>query len=165
MDFNVTNMSAVVYVVRGKVWHAVDELKGIYDTPAMVQTIKERYPKHSIRVYPDASGKSRKSVNASVSDISLLESAGFAVYAHKANPPVKDRILAANKAMTHNMVKVNDDKCPEFARCLEQLVYDKNGEPDKSMNIDHLPDAGTYPIEYEMPVTRPVASVNVRFAY
>jgi len=164
MDFNVTNMSAVIYVVRDGVWYAVDELKQIYDTPAMVQTIKERYPKHSIRVYPDATGKNRKSTNASISDISLLEAAGFQVYAHKANPAVKDRVLAANKAFSGKKVLINDTMCPEYATCLEQLVYDKNGEPDKTMNIDHLPDAGTYPIEYEMPVTRPAIDLNVRIA-
>jgi hypothetical protein len=163
MDFNVTNMSAVIYVTRGSVWHAVDELKGIYDTPAMIDTIKERYREHHIRVYPDASGGSRKSVDASKSDLSLLEAAGFSVYANKSNPLVKDRVIAANSAFSQGLVKVNDEKCPEFARCLEQLAYDKNGEPDKSSNLDHLPDAGTYPIAYEMPVSKPAANINLRF--
>jgi hypothetical protein len=89
MDFNVTNMSAVVYVQRGAEWHAVDELKGVYDTPNMIDIILEKYQGHSIRVYPDASGKSRKTVDASKSDISLLEGAGFSVYANKSNPLVK----------------------------------------------------------------------------
>ena len=89
LDFNVTNMSAVCYVVRGAVWHAVDELVGIYDTPDMIATIKQRYPEHAIRIYPDASGGSRKTVDASISDISLLQSAGFAVYAHRSNPLLK----------------------------------------------------------------------------
>lgn len=165
MDFNVTNMSAVVYVQRGEVWHAVDELKGIYDTPAMIDTIKSRYDKHHITVYPDASGKSRKSVDASISDIYLLNQANFSVRAKDSNPRVKDRIMAANGAFDHNIVMINDDKCPETARCFEQLAYDKNGEPDKSQNIDHLPDAGTYPIAYEMPIRRPLATIPVTFNY
>ena len=164
MDFNVTNMSAVVYVLRKDNWHAVDELKGIYDTPAMIDTIKERYPKHSIRVYPDATGGSRKTVNASTSDIGLLEDARFAVYANKSNPLVRDRVIATNQAFSKEHLFVNDAKCPEFAKCLEQLAYDQNGEPDKKSNLDHLPDAGTYPIAYEMPVIRPVANLNVTFA-
>jgi len=164
MDFNVTNMSAVVYVLRGKVWHAVDELKGIYDTPAMIQTIKERYPEHNIRIYPDASGGSRKSVDASKSDISLLSQAGFAVYANKKNPLVKDRVLSTNKAFSSGLLLINDTMCPEYSRCMEQLAYDKNGDPDKSSNIDHLPDAGTYPIAFELPIIRPVANLNVKFA-
>jgi len=164
MDFNVTNMSAVVYVMRDKQWHAVDELKGIYDTPAMIDTIKERYPEHNIRVYPDASGKSRKTVNASISDIALLEQAGFVVYANKSNPLVRDRVISTNKAFSSDLLFINDTMCPEYSRCMEQLAYDKNGEPDKSSNLDHLPDAGTYPIAFELPVVKPVANLNVKFA-
>jgi len=163
MDFNVTNMSGVVYVKRGDAWHAVDELKGIYDTPAMIETIKQKYPEHSIRVYPDASGGSRKSVDASISDISLLESAGFLVYANASNPLVKDRVIATNQAFNKGLLFINDEACPEYARCMEQLAYDKNGEPDKSSNIDHLPDAGTYPIAFEMPVVRPASNINFTF--
>ena len=165
MDFNVTNMSAVVYVWRDKVWHAVSELKGIYDTPSMIDTIKEKFTQHHITIYPDASGKSRKTVDASISDIHLLRQAGFTVKAKEANPRVKDRIMATNSAFDHNLVMINDDECPEYARCLEQLAYDKNGEPDKTQNIDHLPDAGTYPIAYEMPIRKPMAAVNVTFNY
>ena len=165
MDFNVTNMSAVTYVQRGEVWHAVDELKGIYDTPSMIDTIKTRYEKHHITVYPDASGKSRKSVDASISDIHLLRQAGFTVRAKDSNPRVKDRIMAANAGFDHDLVMINDDACPETARCLEQLAYDKNGEPDKTQNIDHLPDAATYPIAYEMPIRKPIATIPVIFNY
>ena len=164
MDFNVTNMSAVVYVVRGDCWHAVDELKGIYDTPAMIDALKERYGKRHITVYPDASGKSRKTVDASTSDIALLQQAGFAVRVRESNPAVKDRVMAANSCFSHSRVFVNDETCPEFARCLEQLAYDKNGQPDKQSNLDHLPDAGTYPLAYEFPVRKPVAAIPVRFA-
>jgi len=164
MDFNVTNMSAVAYIVHGDEWHAVNEFKGIYDTPAMIRAIQEKYPNHVVRIYPDASGRSRKTVDASISDISLLESAGFAVYANKANPFVKDRILAANTAFDKGRLFVNDTLCPDYARCLEQLAYDDNGIPDKKSNLDHLPDAGTYPIAFEIPVVKPVADLRVRFA-
>ena len=163
LDFNVTNMSAVCYVVRGAIWHAVDELVGIYDTPDMIATIKQRYPEHAIRIYPDASGGSRKTVDASISDISLLQSAGFAVYANRSNPLVKDRVIAANMAFDKGLVKINELLCPEYSRCLEQLAYDANGAPDKKSNLDHLPDAGTYPIAYEMPVLKPAASVSIKF--
>jgi len=164
MDFNVTNMSAVIYVLRKDIWHAVDELKGIFDTPAMIEAIKEKYPEHSIRIYPDASGGSRKTVDASKSDISLLESAGFVVYANKSNPLVKDRVIATNQAFIKGLLYINDVKCPEYSKCMEQLAYDKNGEPDKKSNLDHLPDAGTYPIAFEMPVVKPEINLKVSFA-
>jgi len=65
MDFNVTKMAAVVYVRRGEHMHAVDEFFNLFDTPAMIEAIQERYPNHEVAVYPDASGENRKSSNAS----------------------------------------------------------------------------------------------------
>jgi len=164
MDFNVTNMSAVVFVYRQGVFHAVQELTGIYDTPHMIHTLKKKYPDHNICVYPDASGASRKTVNASISDITLLESAGFECRAPKKNPFVKDRVMAANAAFESLQVMINSDKCPELASSLEQLTYDNNGMPDKTSGLDHLIDACTYPIAHELPIIKPIAAVPFKFA-
>lgn len=162
-DFNVTQQAATTYVKRNGVWHAVDEMSRMYDTPEMIEVIKGRYPGSKIYIYPDASGGSRKTVNASISDIALLQQAGFYVRAKSKNPAVKDRVLAMNGALDRNMVKINATKCPTAAECLEQQVY-KNGEPDKSSGNDHQNDATTYPIAYEMPIVKPVAQVSVAFA-
>lgn len=168
MDFNIANMSAVVYVVRGKEWHAVDEIKEVYDTHSMINIINEKYREHSIRVYPDATGARRDTRSgaggASKSDIALLESAGFSIYANKTNPLVKDRVISTNIAFQKGLLYINDLRCPEFSKCMEQLAYDKNGVPDKSSNLDHLPDAGTYPIAFEMPIDRPQSIIKMRFA-
>ena len=163
-DFNVTKQAATVYVQRdgGRTWHAVDELVNMYDTPEMVRIINSRYADHQVYIYPDASGKSRKTVDASKSDIALLEQAGLWVRVNKRNPMVKDRILSMNAALESGRVKVNAAKCPVTAECLEQQVY-KNGEPDKSNGRDHQNDATTYPIAYEMPIVKPVAHVPIRF--
>lgn len=163
MDFNVTNMSAVVYVKRGNVYIAVDELCGIYDTPAMIVAIEQKYPEHSVAVYPDASGGSRKTVDASISDISLLESAGFEIRAKKKNPLIKDRVMAANAAYESLTVMVNCHKCQELTGNLEQLSYDTNGVPDKSSGLDHLIDAATYLIAYELPINKPMTAVPFKF--
>lgn len=155
MDFNVGKMSAIVFVQRGGFPHAVDELTGILDTPAMIAALKRRFPNHVKFIYPDASGGSRKSNNASVSDISLLEQAGFNVLANASNPFVKDRILAVNR-MLHagdkRRLRVNADKCPMFADSLEKQAYADNGEPDKTSGFDHTNDAGGYFIAYRFPV-------------
>lgn len=166
MDFNVTKQAATVWVKRdgGKQWHAVDELVDMYDTPEAIRVIQDRYQGHEIYVYPDASGKSRKSVDASISDIALLEQARFKVRAHKSNPNVKDRINATNAAFERGIIYVNDYRCPTVANCLEQQVYGKNGEPDKSSGNDHQNDATTYPIAYEFPINKPAASLVVKFA-
>lgn len=163
-DFNVGKMASVVYVKRGDAFHAVDELVDLYDTPALVKTIHSRYKGHRVIIYPDASGNSRKTNNASTSDIALLRQAGFEVRVRPTNPPVKDRIMAVNGGFSHQKIFVNPAKCPEFTRCLEQQSYDKNGEPDKGSGFDHMNDAGGYPIAYEMPIQKPISNVNVSFA-
>ena len=71
--------------------------------------------------------------------------------------------MAANSAFENLTVMVNSSKCPELVSNLEQLSYDKSGNPDKSANIDHLPDAATYPIAYELPINKPIAAVPFKF--
>jgi len=164
MDFNVGKMAAVIFVRRGETLHAVDELVDLYDTNNMVEAIKSRYDGHSIMVYPDASGRSRKTVNASQSDLAILRQAGFQIRAPKKNPVVKDRINAMNASFSNGVMKVNPKACPEFVRSLEQQSYDKNGEPDKKSGHDHLNDAGGYVIAYEKPVKKPVSDVRIAFA-
>lgn len=155
-DFNVDNMFSAIHVERDDGWHAVGELKGGADTPSVIQTIKEKFEGHAVYIYPDASGASRKPVNASQSDIALLRSAGFKVRARDANPRVKDRILAMNTAFEKASLWVNDEACPMLAEALEQQAYDKNGEPDKSTGHDHPNDAQGYFVHWKMPVVRPV---------
>jgi len=164
-DFNVGNMASVVLVERANGWHSVAELGGILDTPALIETLQEKYQGHRITIYPDASGKSRKTVNASTSDISLLKQAGFTVKAKDNNPPVKDRILAVNTSLSKARLWVNDTACTRFAEALEQQAFDKNGEPDKTSGHDHHTDAGGYVINWLMPVRRPMAAPSIRFAY
>tara|TARA_R110000823_G_scaffold203197_1_gene334044 strand:+ start:10834 stop:12132 length:1299 start_codon:yes stop_codon:yes gene_type:complete len=164
-DFNVTKQAATVYVQRegGAVWHAVEELVNMYDTPDMIAIIKSKYDNHKIHVYPDATGGARKTVNASLSDIALLQQAGFIVRAKKTNPAVRDRIMATNAAFESGRIRVNAKACPNVSACFEQQVY-KNGEPDKSSGNDHQNDASSYPIAFEMPIIRPVANVDFNFA-
>lgn len=165
-DFNVGKMASTVYVHRGNVWHAVAELVDLFDTPDVIRVIKERWQDYGHRVvmYPDASGRNRKSNGASTSDIAMLQQAGFEIRVNASNPAVKDRVLATNKALESGLLMVNDAECPATARGLEQQAYDKNGEPDKGTGIDHQNDATTYPIAFEMPVRKPIIHTPVTFA-
>lgn len=164
-DFNVGKMASTIYVKRENGLHAVDELCDLFDTPDVIRVIDDRWANngHRIIVYPDASGKNRKSNNASTSDIALFEHAGYDVRVNASNPAVKDRVLSMNKALESGKVWINDAKCPSTARGLEQQAYDKNGEPEKSSGVDHQNDATTYPIVYEMPIIKPMANIDVNF--
>jgi|SRR5690625_2945298 len=155
MDFNVTKMAAVVFVMRDARPVAVGEHVDVYDTPAMIELLKAHYPGRRILVYPDSSGGGRRSTNASISDIALLKGAGFQVCANPSNPPVKDRVASVNKLLREGGLMVNTDACPSFAQALEQQAYDKNGEPDKTTGHDHVNDAAGYFCAYRFPVERP----------
>lgn len=158
MDFNVYNGTAVVLVMRDGELHAVDELVSVRDTPSMVKTLQERFTGHSLTVFPDASGQSHKSTNASASDLTILRQAGIAVQARSTNPPVRDRVAAVNAMILNGSgerrFKINTRACPKLTEALEQQAYDDNGEPDKSSGQDHLNDALGYPIAYLFPVVK-----------
>jgi hypothetical protein len=166
-DFNVNHQAATVYVRRdgGRTWHAVAELTEKLDTPTMIQEIKTKWYDrgHHIVMYPDCSGAARHSANASISDIGLLQQAGFEVRAHRKNPLVRDRVQATNRAFASGLVFVNSTECPTVARCLEQQSYDKNGDPDKKSGNDHQNDATTYPLAYEMAIRKPMFTLDFSF--
>jgi hypothetical protein len=166
MDFNVGKMSAVIHVEREGNPIAVDEIFGMLDTQEMVFEMQRRYPNRKIRVYPDSSGKNRKSNNASETDITVLEDAGYSCYYDTINPPVRDRINAANAMFCNGKGErrylVNTNKCPRYTDDLEQQVYNARGEPDKQHDHDHMPDAGTYYIAYNYPIIKPTISAPFR---
>ena len=137
----------------------MDEVFNSFDTPDTIRVLKERYPGNPITVIPDASGKSRKSINATQSDISLLKENGFRVLVNNSNPNIKDRVTAMNTRLC-NMVGernlyINDKRCHHFADGLEQQSYDENGMPEKGIGkFDDLTDAGTYPVAKLYPVRK-----------
>jgi hypothetical protein len=173
VDFNVGKMAGITHVKRGGLPRAVDEIINAYDTPDMIKRIRERYwsfkdgnweKNRQIRIYPDASGGSRRSVNASETDIALLKAAGFIVSAPDANPPVKDRINSMNgmfcNAMGERQYLVNVDRCPTYADCLEQQPWAPNGEPDKTLGLDHPVDAAGYFLHRDYPIVRKTAAFH-----
>jgi hypothetical protein len=157
-DFNVGEMASAIFVRRPDGLHAVQEITGVYDTPELVRILKERYQPaddyHEIYMYPDASGGSRKTVDASTTDISLLRQAGFQIRADKKNPAVKNRIISTNIAFSKGYARVNATACPQTASTLEQQAYGKNGEPDKAGGLDHLNDAFSYCVSFEYPIVK-----------
>jgi hypothetical protein len=160
MDFNIGKMAATVYVKRSNGWHAVSELHDVFDTPAMARIIADKWGKNRKIVYPDASGNSASTKDASKSDISILRQAGFEVRAHSINPRVRDRVLSVNKQFERGNLWVNSRNCPEVAKCLEQQAYE-NGEPDKKSGFDHQNDATGYPIAYEFPIQTNMQRIDI----
>lgn len=141
MDFNITNMNAVVRVIDAGISTAVDEIVGAFDTADMIRIIKERYPNHRVIIYPDASSAS--SNTAGVSDLTLLQQARLYVRINKKNPRVRDRVSVVNNAFEKMISFVNTNRCPSLTEAYEQIGY-RNGEPDKTSGHDHITDADGY---------------------
>ncbi|AUY25498.1 terminase large subunit domain-containing protein [Mixta calida] len=177
MDFNVGKMAGIVHVKRDGLPCAVAEITNGYDTPDMIKRIKRQFWKETsqdvfektreIYIYPDASGDSRKSVNASQTDLSQLRDAGFTVRADAANPPVKDRVNTMNamfcNALGERRYKVNVQRCPTYTENLEQQIWADNGEPDKSAGNDHTNDAAGYFIIKDFPIIRKMVHAPVKY--
>ena len=106
---------------------------------------------------------SRKSVNASESDLAILRQARFTVLVNSTNPAVKDRVLSTNRLIHVDGARrlfVNIDTCPGFTEALEKQAYDKNGEPDKTAGLDHVIDAGTYFLAFKFPIVQRTTTVS-----
>ena len=176
MDFNVGRGCAVVYIPRilppnhpnnptrtpYTILVAVDEVVDSFDTPDTIRYLNDKYPHNQFPtriVYPDASGESRKSVNATISDLALLKHAKFKIKKPTKNPPIKDRIAAANAALYNSKKETKVYLCkkqvPNLSNALVQQVYDKNGLPKKGENkYDDMTDAFSYPLHYMFPIKR-----------
>ena len=159
VDFNVYNCTVIIAVVRDGKPVVVTELTGLRDTPAVVAVLRERFSGHPIHLYPDASGQSNRTVNASDSDIDQLRRAGFFVHVRGSNPLIKERVTAVNalirNASGERVLRVNTAACPVLTSCLEQQVYDANGLPDKTSGHDHSTDALGYFIHFRWPAVKP----------
>jgi len=146
VDFNISNMHAVIAVRIADKLVVVDEIKKAHDTDALGQTIRQRYPNHKIYIYPDASGGNR-STNATRTDIQILESYGMSNQSPKSNPDIRDRVSAVQTLLENGKGATRlsiDAGCTELIRCLELQAYTDKGVPDKDGGYDHMNDALGY---------------------
>ena len=146
IDFNISNMSAVIGVRTGEKLVIIDEITGAHDTDALAKEIIRRYPNRRIFVYPDSSGGNR-STNAAQTDISILESYGFTNQSPKANPPVRDRVSAVQALLENGQGQIRLEIascCRRLIECIELQSYTEKGDPDKEAGYDHANDALGY---------------------
>jgi phage terminase large subunit len=161
MDFNIDPMSAVVAVRSGDTLHIIDEVRLFSsNTKEMVDEIKQRFPKSKVWVYPDPAGSQRKTSAGGMTDITILQNAGFVVKAPRAHTPVRDRINAVNSRLcdsTGIRRLFIDGKCKYTIEGLERQTYrEGSSQPDKDSGYDHMNDAVGYMIDYLFPVRRDV---------
>lgn len=157
MDFNIDPMSAVVFVRSGDDVYAVDEIE-MYssNTQEMVAELRSRYGRSRIWVYPDPASRQRKTSAGGLTDLSILQNAGFTVKCPNGHNPVRDGVNAVNAKLCNSLGQRSffvDPACRRLIECLERQTY-KAGttQPDKESGYDHLTDAVRYYFDYVFPV-------------
>ena len=146
VDFNISNMSAVIAVRLGNQLLLIDEVSGAHDTDALAQEIRRRFPDRRIYAYPDASGGNR-STNASQTDIQILEGYGFTNQSPRSNPPIRDRVASVQALLENGKGEVRLQvaaNCKRTIECLELQSYTEKGDPDKDAGYDHMNDGLGY---------------------
>ena len=164
-DFNIDPISAVVAARVGDTLHVIDEIR-IFgsNTQELVDEILTRYPKQKIMCYPDPAGRQRKTSAGGMTDIIILQNAGFVVKAPHSHTPVRDRINAVNARLCstegiRNLVV--DPKCKHLIEGLERHAYrEGTSQPDKDSGYDHMLDGLGYMIDYVWPVKKDHSNIE-----
>tara|TARA_R100000426_G_scaffold47867_1_gene35566 strand:- start:262 stop:621 length:360 start_codon:yes stop_codon:yes gene_type:complete len=102
-------------------------------------------------VYPDPTGRARKTSSRSGNDFVLLEDAGFMVHAPYSPWPRRDRYAAVNDLMRRNAITIGP-RCTRLRRAVSQMTYDIENKPS-GKSLSHVLDAMGYPIAFMFPVT------------
>ena len=138
LDHNVGQSTAIIGQMDGKSnFEVIDELMLTNsNTREMAISIKARYPNRNITIFPDPSGKARKtSAEIGVTDHSILKEEGLTVVAPNKAPLVVDRINTVNNLVytaDGNRRLFVDSKCETLIEAMNYHLYDeKKGQPQK----------------------------------
>jgi hypothetical protein len=158
MDFNNSPITAAIYVQHGQEMYQIDEIHMLNShTQELADEILRRYPKSKITVYPDPSGRQRKTSAGGATDFTILEGAGFTVKAPFKHDPVRDRINSYNARLcsaTGLKRLFVDPKCKYTIESLEKFCFKPGTQiPDKG-DWDHMFDAASYCIQYMFPLVK-----------
>lgn len=161
-DFNIDPITAVVFVKKNEMLHAIDEIR-IFgsNTDELVQEIRNRFSTQTIMAYPDPAGSARKTAAAGRTDHTILRTAGFTVKAPHSHNPVRDGINAVNaklRSSTGITTLFIDPKCKYTIEMFEKFCYKEGTSiPDKDSGFDHLADAARYCVDYLFPIRMPMS--------
>ena len=159
MDHNIDPMSVVIAVRGGETLYVIDEIRMFSsNTQEAVDEIKARYPRARVLCYSDPAGHQRKTSAGGITDVIILQNAGFTVKTPRHHTPVRDRINAVNSRLC-SLAGVRhlfiDPKCKYTIEGLERQTYKEGtSQPDKESGYDHMMDALGYLVDGLFPVRR-----------
>lgn len=151
-DFNINPMATVIAVRAGDECHVLDAIEiPTSNTEEVAAEIRSRYPHREIYVYPDPSGKARRtSAPVGQTDFTILERHGFHVIAPPSAPLVVDRVNNAQAMLLsadgRRRLKIHP-RASALIRALDGLTYKEGtSQPDKSLGLDHVCFAAGTPV-------------------
>lgn len=159
MDHNIDPMSAVIAIRKGDDLCVIDEIRMFSsNTQEAVDEIKSRYPRSKVWCFSDPAGHQRKTSAGGVTDVIILQNAGFVVKTPRHHTPVRDRINAVNSRLCDARGQRHlffHPQCKYTIQGLERHSYrEGTSVPDKSSGYDHMMDALGYMIDFLFPITR-----------
>ena len=156
MDFNVSPMTAVVGVRVGDELHIINSYKQQNsNTRYLMDTLLSEYPDREMTVFPDPSGRARKtSAIGGETDFTIIREFGAHVVAPNKAPHVADSINTMNTMMCNGANRRRvfiHPSCIDLIKDLDTWLYEEDkgnkeylSRPDKKTGKDHLPDALKY---------------------
>lgn len=175
IDFNVGIQASSAWAIRGGQAHCLDEFKGHPDTETLAQVLKAKYKDkgHKVYVYPDPSGKSRKtSAAVGVTDFSILSAAGLTVLAKSKAPAIVDSVACVNRKLKNAAGEVDvyiHPSCQGTIKSLERTAWvDRNPDLaviDKSEGVEHFSDGVRYLFDYKFPISNNRKAVTRGFGF
>ena len=162
IDFNVNPMTAAIAVKEKDDICFFDEIvEPNSNTQILCNSIRKKFPKADIFVYPDPTCRKRQtSAAVGETDYEILRRNRFHVCCPKAPYSSRDKYNAVNTAFLNangerHCFVARGDRCRNLKKALDGYCYKDNGEDtDKSSGLDHISDAAAYLLCYLKPIKK-----------
>lgn len=162
IDFNVNPMTAAIAVKQRDDIYFFDEIvEPNSNTQILCNSIRKKFPKADIFVYPDPTCRKRQtSAAVGETDYEILRRNRFHVCCPKAPYSSRDKFNAVNTAFLNangerHCFVARGERCRNLKKALDGYCYKDNGEDtDKSSGLDHISDAAAYLLCYLKPIKR-----------
>ena len=161
IDFNVNPMTAAIAVKeRDNICFFDEIVEPNSNTQILCNSIRKKFPKADIFVYPDPTCRKRQtSAAVGETDYEILRRNRFHVCCPKAPYSSRDKFNAVNTAFLNAYGErhafIARGRCKKLKEALEGYTYKENGEDtDKSSGLDHISDAAAYLLCYMKPIKK-----------
>jgi hypothetical protein len=157
MDFNVSPSTAIIFQFVNNTFFILDEIwLKVGDTYKVADELNRRGYRGG-DIFPDSTGRNRKS--SGKSDFDILKEYGFRIKTVQ-NPLQRDRVNNVNRLFSHDRIIVHK-RCKKLINDLEKLKW-KNGKLYEGTDkmLGHAFDAFSYPTWQLAPINAIIKKVT-----